>query len=121
MRALDKASDVSRSSRIADESLDVANQGRRSTKPESHSSEGVSTVPTRSKSELLSRDRRIARKEAQKGLWERYTSGNMEMRDIHTLERLLETHGPEAVARFEETGKLPRNYEFSHLFSALSL
>lgn len=73
---------------------------------------------TRPRSELLASDRRAAREHAITGLRERLTSGNLAERDIHTLERLQQQHGQEAVQAFEETGRLPRDFEFSHLYSA---
>ncbi|QNB00107.1 hypothetical protein [Massilia sp. Se16.2.3] len=67
---------------------------------------------------MLAGDRRAARADAIAGLWERRISGNMTQADIYTLERLESEHGAEAVVHFEESGRLPRDFEFSHLYSA---
>ncbi len=71
-----------------------------------------------SNSRLLSGDRATARADAIADLWERRQTGQMTQADIYTLERLETEHGAEAVVQFEETGKLPRDFEFSHLYSA---
>jgi hypothetical protein len=84
----------------------------------SSSSSPHSGGATRPRSELLSADRRAARSDAIAGLWERLRAGSLAERDIHTLERLQQTHGAEAIQTFEETGRLPRDFEFSHLYSA---
>jgi RHS repeat-associated protein len=73
---------------------------------------------TRPRSELLAGDRAAARADAIAGLWERRVSGTMTQADIYTLNRLESQHGAEAIVRFEETGRLPRDFEFSHLYSA---
>ncbi len=71
-----------------------------------------------SNSTLLKGDRATARADAIADLWQRRQSGQMTQGDIHTLERLETEHGAEAVVKFEETGELPKNFEFSHLYSA---
>jgi RHS repeat-associated protein len=72
----------------------------------------------RPRSELLAHDRRAARADAIAGLWERMRSSSLDETDLYTLSRLENEHGLEAVQRFNESGELPRGFEFSHLYSA---
>jgi RHS repeat-associated protein len=84
----------------------------------SGSSSDPTTPPAKSMSDKLKPSRARARKDAVADLWRNRQEGTLTERDIHTLTRLEELYGAEAVSKFDETGKLPKDFEFSHQFSA---
>ena len=73
---------------------------------------------TRPVSEMLAGARAQARRLAIHDLWERLILGEMTVQDAQTITRLEQEHGLDAVAHFEDTGQLPRDFEFSHSYSA---
>jgi hypothetical protein len=71
----------------------------------------------RSSSELLKSDRAIARETAIQDALNSLRSGNPTPQAQYLADR-LENLGREHLLRFLETGELPKNFEFSHLYSA---
>lgn len=66
----------------------------------------------------MSSARRRARAGALKEAHESLQSGSPTPQAAHLAERLEAVYGREALVEFMETGKLPKDVEFSHLFSA---
>jgi RHS repeat-associated protein len=72
---------------------------------------------TRPTADLLKEARRQARLNARSDMRSRMLAGKMTEADIRAIE-LLQAHGVKALETYEETGRLPRGFEFSHLYSA---
>jgi len=73
---------------------------------------------TRPVADMLAGARAQASEQAAKDLWQRWQAGEMTVQDVQTLTRMEQEKGLEAVARFQESGKMPRGFDFSHSYSA---